>query len=221
MTTTVTATSTATATATDTSVEVRDCRIILQETFEESPGYDNEGWIESGTVDPDSSIPGGVSGWGSECLYIGEESESGDLYIYIPEQNIIYFSFEFYLPASWGNDMVTTATELLIYNPEFSNCMLSISIECINTVITGHLTFNDFVDTDTKSLSRENKYKIEVYANKVTGDWKWKIDGNTEGSGNLEMLYTAGVLDIYTQDDAGAGTYVDNIDVRTEPPTGW
>lgn len=196
--------------------------LLFQETFEKNPGYDNA-WdfiYTDGYPDPDSTPPVGITDWGTQCLKL---LESGyELSSNFTPVDKLYCSFEIYF--TYGD--IDWTIELYLRDAAFAYTMLNIIFEL--SIDAVHYRVRLFTVLGTSLLPSINyclfnfnqKYKIEMFADRITGDWDFKVDGIDIGSGtNFSAEDSFSVVDInkwsYT---IGSADYIDNIIIRKNRP---
>jgi hypothetical protein len=188
---------------------------LLDETFETNPGYDNAGWVESGTVDEDFSTAG-LSLDGSECLKL-DSTGGSDASAYntntASSSVCLYFKTRFEtMPDSTGRSLaqINTNTTVCALLQCSSNGLFRIS------AAGGAAVF--LTDTFTNDVT----YHVWMTYDKGTGaDAKatcgFSTDGTRPLSGNsyaesVNGTSTASVNRFYLRSDQNGSGFIGYFD---------
>lgn len=207
--------------------------LIFDEQFE-ATGYDEtsagagSNWTEQadggGTINEDfavSSVPGGDPGnWGSQCVQIvrGSSGSTGITNDLDSSYATLYFRADFVFDnisvvSSWGPECIWLKDSN--WNPVLQVYVINESGSySLGLVVAG----TD--PSDEYSIVESTKYRIDFYYAGATGDWEWKVNGVSQGTGsngsaaNIQRV----ALGAWRQAGTGLEVYIDNVQLATD---GW
>jgi len=204
--------------------------LIINESFERNPGYDETGWtpsVGSGcSLNPDfSSIPGTPPpGAGSQCLQSISAASGYQAYANRTlgsEQPKTFTTFYVYLGAeglgaSTQKDICTLAdsggnTPVILRLFKGSSGNLRFRFRLYNAGV--------WTNYDSIVISLDAWYKIEIEYDDTNHIWECRLDGTTQGSGSLTGSHYTGIQQWvlgFQGSQAYTGTiYFDLIKVNT------
>jgi hypothetical protein len=176
--------------------------IYFDETFE-GTGYDEgapdaTAFGSGNSIDPDYSLPGSPpteAGSVGARLVVGNSSNAYQYWAVSP-QNVNYLGATVYLDA---NEIANSD-----YRPLFGLFTGAGAIICSaiygkdgsgNTLLGMEYDENGSDGfTNTTQVNLDQYYQIEIYYNKTTGDWAWRLDGVEQDSGTTTSSRTDAIL---------------------------